>query len=54
MKKITFVFVIFFFLLAGIHVSAQTAPSTLTKKQVNDWYQKKNGYQACNGNHMNP
>jgi YhcH/YjgK/YiaL family protein len=41
MKKITFVFVIFFFLLAGIHVSAQTAPSTLTKKQVNDWYQKK-------------
>ena len=41
MKKITFFFVITFFLLAHIHVTAQTTSPALTKKQVNEWYQKK-------------
>ena len=40
MKKIIFVFVITF-LLTNMYASAQTTPPALTKKQVNDWYQKK-------------
>jgi len=41
MKKIIFFFVISFYSLVNIHASAQTTSATLTKKQVNDWYQKK-------------
>ena len=41
MKKIIFLFMIIVFSLAHIYVTAQTTSPALTKKQVNEWYQKK-------------
>ena len=41
MKKIIFCFVIIVFSLANKPVTAQTTSPGLTKKQVNEWYQKK-------------
>ncbi len=41
MKKIILFSVTFFFLFSTIHIKAQTTPNALTKKQVNEWYSKK-------------
>jgi len=41
MKKIIFAFIITFVSLMNTYVTAQTASPALTKKQVNEWYQKK-------------
>jgi len=41
MKKIILFSVTFLFLFSAIQIKAQTTPKALTKKQVNEWYQKK-------------
>jgi YhcH/YjgK/YiaL family protein len=41
MKKIILFSVTFFFLFSAIQIKAQITPKALTKKQVNEWYQKK-------------
>jgi len=41
MKKIYFYFALLLFSITSFHAAAQTTPAALTKKQVNEWYEKK-------------
>src|SRR5437773_966651 len=41
MKKIYSLFMILLLSLTSLHAAAQTTPAALTKKQVNEWYEKK-------------
>ncbi|QEC65848.1 DUF386 domain-containing protein [Panacibacter ginsenosidivorans] len=41
MKKISVYFIMLLLSVASLHAAAQITPTALTKKQVNDWFQKR-------------